>query len=192
MCKRVSAIFPTPTKTKYGTSNFLANTTCSVTTRMLTVAPNHLKNRLGCRSVTVGTVRGIILHSSEVGYTTYSFLFLTSIFSIYTPSLICMTRQPFHMQQIWMARLVTWQEAMLASISPIEPRENWPFLATFNAIASIIPCNAAMVSAPDNPWMTSKSTSNVIVQSCGGTYITALFRTVEAMVKGAWFKHIQL
>ena len=103
-----------------------------------------------------------------------------------------MTLHSFHMQQIWMPRLLTWQESMLASISPIAPRENWPLLATFIAIASTIACNAAMVSAPDNPWMTSKSLVmslwNVAVECIS---VTALFRTGEAMITGAWLKHIR-
>ena len=91
-----------------------------------------------------------------------------------------MTRQPFHMQQIWMPWLVIWQEFMLASISPIAAPENLPVHANFNAIISSIPCNAAIVPAPDNPWMTSKSLAmslwNAAVKFIT---VTALSRTGE-------------
>ena len=69
---------------------------------------------------------------------------------------------------------------MLASISPIAAPENLPVHANFNAIISSIPCNAAIVPAPDHPWMTSKSLAmslcNAAVECIS---VTALSRTGE-------------
>ena len=45
-----------------------------------------------------------------------------------------------------------------------------------------IPCNVAMMAAPDNPTIAIKSPA--IPLCCGGTSVTALFRTGEVMIIG--------